>query len=556
MDNKITIVTGLWDIKRDQLGDGWSRSFDHYKEKLDSLLDIPYNLIIYGEEEIRELVFSKRTEENTQFVVRTQDWFKNDLYDKIQVIRNNDDWKNQVGWLAESTQSKLDMYNPLVMSKVFLMHDAKIMDKFGSTHLYWLDAGITSTVHSGYFTSDRVLDNLIDVFKISFVAFPYEASKEIHGFEYNRLCELAGDKVDKVCRGGFFGGPVDLLSEFNGLYYNLMDSTLNEGYMGTEESLFTILLYNHPEYFQYYEIEGNGLLATFFENLKNNRHDAKVQNSVGIRVNTHNKNNVALYVLTYNSPNQFEKLCISFEEYDRNFLDKPKKYLINNSLDESTFEDYDKLCEKYGFEEIHKENIGICGGRQFISEHADENDFDYHFFFEDDMFFYLGKDEFCKSGFRRRIDDFYNIMLDIAWNENFDFLKWNYTEFFGDNGKQWAWHNVPADVRAKLFPERPLKINSNHALAPDAKYKNIKSHKGVPYANGEIYYCNWPQVVSKEGNKKMFLDIKWANPFEQTWMSYIFQETLKGNIYPGLLLATPTEHDRFEHYDREERREN
>jgi hypothetical protein len=61
--------------------------------------------------------------------------------------------------------------------------------------------------------------------------------------------------------------------------------------------------------------------------------------------------------------------------------------------------------------------------------------------------------------------------------------------------------------------------------------------------------------VTKEGNKKMFLTTKWDRPFEQTWMSYIYQETLKGNISPALLLLTPTEHNRFEHYSHDLRKE-
>ena len=147
MDN-ITIVTGLWNIKRDELSEGWSRTFEHYLEKFNQFLDLPYNLIIFGDKEIEEFVFKKRTKENTQFIVRDQKWFKNEFYDKISEIRQSEKWRAQAGWLGESTQSKLDMYNPLVMSKVFLMHDAKIMDRFKSTHLYWLDAGITNTVHS------------------------------------------------------------------------------------------------------------------------------------------------------------------------------------------------------------------------------------------------------------------------------------------------------------------------------------------------------------------------------------------------------------------------
>jgi hypothetical protein len=107
-----------------------------------------------------------------------------------------------------------------------------------------------------------------------------------------------------------------------------------------------------------------------------------------------------------------------------------------------------------------------------------------------------------------------------------------------------------------LFPEAPIKDSNDHNLAPFQKFKNIKSHRHLPYATGDIYYCNWPQVVSKNGNKKMFLDTKWNYPYEQTWMSHIYQMTLENKINPGLLLATPTEHNRFVHYKPEERREN
>jgi len=53
----------------------------------------------------------------------------------------------------------------------------------------------------------------------------------------------------------------------------------------------------------------------------------------------------------------------------------------------------------------------------------------------------------------------------------------------------------------------------------------------------------------------MFLETTWAHPYEQTWMSHIFQETKKGRISGGLLLMTPTEHNRFDHYSRELRKE-
>jgi hypothetical protein len=554
-----TIVTGIWDIKREELSEGWSRSFQHYLDNLEKLLKVEDNMIIYIEEKYRSFVEDRRKKENTMVIVRELSWFKDNsaIYDNIQKIRQNPDWYNQSGWLVDSTQAKLEMYNPIVMSKMFLLNDAAILDPFNSENLVWVDGALTNTVHEGYFWKDKVISKFTKYLnKFSFVCFPYDGKVEIHGFKYDEMCKYSDAAVNKVARGGIFGGPKSLISRMNEIYYGLLNDTLSKGLMGTEESLFTIMTYKYPELIQYFEIEMNGLLGVFFENLKNDTLVPKQEKMDVVKQNPHNKSNTALYVLTYNSPNQFEKLCISFEEYDKNFLDKTKKFLLNNSVNRETDVAYSYLCEKYGFEEIKKDNIGICGGRQFIAEHAEENEFDYHFFFEDDMFFYLGPDEFCRNGFRRKIKNFYTTMMDIAWNENFDYLKWNFSEFFGDNTKQWAWHNVPAGVRSQLFPENPVKINSDVNAAPFLNFKNIKSYRQLPYATGDIYYCNWPQVVSREGNKKMFLDTKWAHPYEQTWMSHIYQETIKNKIKTGILLASPTEHDRFEHYSMEERREN
>jgi hypothetical protein len=560
MSQKVTIVTGIWDLKRDSLTEGWNRSFQHYLDNLAKLMKTNDNMIIYIEKKYRNFVEEHRKDKPTYILERELDWFitNGDLLNKITKIRTDEKWINQSSWLKDSTQAKLEYYNLMVMSKMFLLNDAAIVDPFESTHLVWVDGALTNTVHEGYFWHDNVIQKLDKYFnKFSFVSFPYDGKVEIHGFEYNKICEYAKNIVDKVARGGIFGGPKKEIHQINSIYYDILITSLNEGLMGTEESIFTIMMYKYPEKIQYYEINYDGLLGTFFENLKNDNLHVNHTKNIDLVKNNFDENNIGLYVITYNSPNQFETLCKSFEIYDDNFIKKPKKYLLNNSLDETTTERYLSLCKKYGFEHIKKENIGICGGRQFIAEHAEENGWDYYFFFEDDMFFYVGNEEFCKNGFKRKIKDFYNLSLKIAQIENFDFLKWNFTELFGDNSKQWAWHNVPQDVRETSFPEVPYKQQGNNiGNEPFLNYKNIKSYEGVPYATGEIYYCNWPQTVSKKGNKKMFIDTKWSYPYEQTWMSFMYQETKKGNIIPGILLATPTEHNRFEYYNSSERREN
>ena len=555
--NNITLVTGIWDIGRGDLTEGWSRSYQHYLDKFEQLLQVEENMIIFGDKELKDFVFKIRNESNTQFIERPLSWFTNsEFYNMIQVVRTRPSWITQVGWLEESTQARLANYNPLVMSKVFLLHDAKILDKFDSKYMFWIDGGLTNTVHPGYFTSDKVLDKLLKyISKFSFICFPYNAETEIHGFEYNKLNEIAGSKVNKVARGGFFGGPKESIADINSIYYALLKSTLEEGYMGTEESIFSIMTYKHSDLINYFEIESNGLVGKFFEDLKNDNLVVKNEGKVSV-VNNLDINKVGLYVITFNSPNQFETLIKSMLEYDSDFITKTTKFLLDNSTDLSTTPRYKELCEEYGFEHIKHNNLGICGGRQWIAEHFDKTDLDYMWFSEDDMFFQNKPEETCRNGFNRYHPNLYSKTLQIIKKENFDFIKINYTEFYGDNGTAWPWYNLPQDKRCEFFPEKPnLPVQGLDPNAPKTKFNNIKSLQGLPYVDGEIYYCNWTQLVSKTGNQKMFLETTWVHPFENTWMSHMYQLTKKGELNSGLLLLTPIEHDRFEHYNRELRKE-
>jgi len=381
------------------------------------------------------------------------------------------------------------------------------------------------------------------------ITYPYEGNSEIHGFERNAMARYCNtDFVRYVARGGFFGGEKETIHKINTLYYSIMDSSLRENLMGADECFFTILCHKYPDVVHRFEIEGNGLVWPFFEELKKYNQKIHVPMVDG----------VGLYVITFNSPKQFETLIKSMLSYDPNFINKTKKFLLNNSTDLSTTPRYEELCEQYGFEHIKKDNIGITGGRQWIAEHFDQQeDLGHYFFFEDDMFFVdKTRHKTCRSGFNRCVDDLYNKALEILKKEDFDFLKLNFSEFYGTNEKQWAWYNVPQDYRKERWPdycklpERGLDPNS-----PSLEFKNIKIHKDIPYATGEIYICNWPIVLSKKGNYNCYLKTKYAHPYEQTIMSHCYQETIKGNLKPALMLLTPTEHDRFDQYDAKLRRE-
>jgi len=555
MNNNITLVTGIFDLGRNNAGEGFKRPFSHYIIKFTELLRAlkDYNLVIYIEERYQDIVWQNREAYNTQVRIKEIEEFKSfPFYDQVSFIRKNEVWLNQAGWLRESTQATMDLYNPMVMSKMFFLHDEKIRNPFNTDYFFWIDGGLTNTVHPGYFSHDKVLDKITDyVDKFLFLTFPYETGGEIHGFDRSKINQLAQtNNVEYVCRGGFFGGHKDYISDINGVYYSWLNSTLSEGYMGTEESIFTLLTYLYPEYFQKHMIGGDGLVWKFFEDLKNfdksSTSISQIKNFSGIN----------LYVITFNSPKQFERLIESYLQQP-GFIRETKNYLLDNSTDSSTLEEYKQLCLKYNFEHIKKDNLGICGGRQFIAEHFEQTDSKYYIFLEDDMNLYVGSEVSCINGFSRKCKNLFYKINKIMDKEQFDFLKFSFTEFYGSNATQWAWYNVPQNVRDRFWPNYnklpPIGFDPN---APKTVFKNINSMDGLSYIDGDIYYCNWPQIVSREGNRKMFIETKWAHPFEQTWMSYMYQLTKADRLRGGVLLLSPIQHDRFDFYEGSLRREN
>jgi hypothetical protein len=559
----LTVVTGLWNIGRQ------GRDFSHYIHNFQKFLEIPVNMFIYVPKELEYLVWQKRNTKNTIVRIFELEDIKNNFYspfwEKTQEIRNSPEWLNQTGengWLTNSPQAVNEWYNPIVQSKMFMLHDAKILNPFNTDYFLWLDAGITNTVNPSCLINDRALDQVTEhMDSFLFLSYPYQANNEIHGFNFDVINRTAGEKVTYVCRGGLFGGHKDVISKANETYYHLLNETLSRGCMGTEESIFSIMAHKEPHFYKRYSLDENGLIIKFIQALLEKT--VKLEEVKTISYNSPKgfynkaKDKTSLYMLGFNFPEQMQETLKSFEEHPE-WLERPRKILINNSNNKDSIEKYDELCKKYGFEHIITgENLGINGGRYLAAEHFDSSDSSYYFFFEDDMMLHNKELKFCRNGFRTYVHGLYDKVHHIVAREQFDFLKLSYTEVYMDNNIQVSWYNVPQSVRNEIWPEyNQLPVSGLDPNAPRTIFKHINEFQGLSYISGQIYYANWPMIVSRNGNKKMFLETKWARPYEQTWMSYMFQETLKENLNPGILLASPINHNRISHYKPEERREN
>lgn len=556
--SKLTVVTGLWNIGK--------RSFDEYLEQFKKLLDTDCSMFIYIPKEYEYIVWQKRSRINTFVKIYELEDIKSmygEFWDKTQKIRENEDWRNQAEWLKNSPQANLEWYNPIVMSKFSMLHNVTIWDPFQSEYFMWLDAGISFTVYEKYFTEHRILDKIIPYFDpFLFLSYPYEANKEIHGFEFDAINRYAGDTVKYVCRGGLFGGRKDVIRDGNSIYWHLVNNTLNAGYMGTEESIFSIMAYQEPHIYKRYSLDYNGLIVKFAQNLLEDKIELEpIPEQKAKPINSYvdiSKLKVSVYMLTFNFTHQVEHTIQTWLKHDK-WLTKTRNILIDNSTNDEARITNKALCEKYNFEHIiTNENTGINGGRFRAAKHFQESDSDYYLFLEDDMGIYPPEETgFCRNGFRYYIPNLYEKILKILHGSDVDFLKLSYTEVYMDNNIQVSWYNVPQDTRTQYWPDYDkLPTTGIDPNCPRTQFDKIEVIDGLSYITGDIYYANWPTVTGKKGNQKMFLDVTWQSPYEQTWMSYIFQETKKGNIKPAVLLASPVNHNRIAHYTPEERREN
>ena len=559
--DNITLVTGLWNINRN------GRDFNtHYIEAFKRFLDTPLNLFIYIQKEYEYLVWEKRSHKDTQVRIFELDDVKrmyDPFWDNTQQIRQSAEWVDRAGWLRDSPQAALEMYNPIVQSKMFMLNDATLMSSFDTEFYYWVDAGITNTVPHGHIAHDNVLAELPSYSKpFLFLSFPYHAENEIHGFEYQAMNRIAREEVKYVCRGGIFGGQKQAINTANSTYYSLLQDTLSQDLMGTEESIFTLMSYHEPNTYRRYELEENGLIVKFTQAVNEGTVTlTETKGSFTTPVTNLDLTQVKtnLYMLTFNSPEQVLHTIDSMKKTS-SWLIAPNLFLLDNSTDPTIKLQNKQIANQYNFEYIDLgTNIGICGGRQAAADHFDNSDADFMFFFEDDMTSNPPDldGQFCRNGFRKYVPNLYNTVHKIMLEHKFDFLKLSFTEVYFDNDKQCSWYNVPQDIRTRDWPNYDkLPFSGLDLNCPRTKFDKILNTDELAYITGEIYYDNWPMIVSRSGNRKMFIDTKWDHPFEQTWMSHMYQLTKDNKLKPAVLLASPIWHDRIKYYESDERKEN
>lgn len=261
----ITLVTTLLDIGRDALDEDdykFRREFKMYLDAMEDWLKHKYKKVVYTSKAIADELMKTASEEvkaSTKFVYTSRSelsskWLGPDNYAKVQEIRTSESWRARASWLSNSPQAGLEYYNPLVMSKMFMVRDAARANYWNTTHFLFIDAKHNCRKPS---LMTPLNDHIIRAHmfeKFLLTTFDYTPATEVHGFAYeqfNAYCNrenIKKQQLVRVGRGGIFGGSAFVLEYMTAMYDVALTATLREGLMGTEENIFSILLYNVRQY--------------------------------------------------------------------------------------------------------------------------------------------------------------------------------------------------------------------------------------------------------------------------------------------------------------------
>jgi adenylate kinase family enzyme len=217
----ICLVSMLVNINRDD------RNFkEHYLNSISKLLKTRHPIVLFAEEK---------------------------YFEELKSIRGNSPM-TLIPFSVKDIES-FDLHKQKMLNSA--------MEKYNSSYFYWVDAGMFSSfnvphnINNYYFT--KIPKN-----NFYMSAFPYNPIKEIHGYNTKGLEEQCGVIPNRVLRATIFGGSRDNIKKITKQFYQQVKTSLDLGYIGTEEAIYTILTYSDKSEIEFLLME-NGDINNFLK---------------------------------------------------------------------------------------------------------------------------------------------------------------------------------------------------------------------------------------------------------------------------------------------------
>ena len=247
----VTFVTALYDIGREQKGDG--RKFSSYLEWFDETLSYNVHMIVFVEPELQSRVLQIRSRYDTRMTVCVGMHFKDTGYykylDDIAKVLTSEYFRSRIKAI-DRIECQMPEYIVVQFDKFEFLKYAIEHNPFGSTSFFWIDAGISRFVHGKNEVSLKqgcaFSSNSTTVYLESSIV-----SQGTWGEEYDIWESTA------MVMGTFFGGNKDQLSSLISSVRTLFEHYLfKEHAINNEQVLLAILKFRMPELFTVVPSEG------------------------------------------------------------------------------------------------------------------------------------------------------------------------------------------------------------------------------------------------------------------------------------------------------------
>lgn len=246
-------VTCLLDLERENV-DG--RNFaDHYLKGFEKLATTSSPLVVFTSQDLVSWVYKIRGSKPTHVIPFSLEQLRNYKgYNRIREIVSSSSWLNQSSWISDSILSNPD-YIALTHHKIEFLKWCVNDNYFNTTGYFWVDSGMHSSYNVSPLLDDFNIKNLYD-FNILMPTYPYslEENSEIHGYSKEGYLKLGKKYPSKVCRATLFGGHMHTITKMYDLYHKCLEDSLEGGYIGTEESILTLLCLYDPSFMKTFDM--------------------------------------------------------------------------------------------------------------------------------------------------------------------------------------------------------------------------------------------------------------------------------------------------------------
>lgn len=254
MDNHVTVVTGLFNINREQLGDG--RKWNDYLLWFTQTLRLNVPMVVFCEKDTYDKI--KNVRKNyplTHYIIKD----RNNLFymkykNKVSEIVKNEEYRKKIKGINR-LEVKHPVYNLIIMNKFKFLKEAAHKNYFNSKQFLWVDAGCSR------FFEDYKLEQLqkwpnTNKLKENKLNIQIKSSLIKSNLNFDEMIY----ECDHYTTATIYGGTKDVIDHMEKRVFEIFEKMINNNCINNEQVVMGIIFKENPSLF-------NGFLNTTSKHL-------------------------------------------------------------------------------------------------------------------------------------------------------------------------------------------------------------------------------------------------------------------------------------------------